>query len=147
MPFCSKLPAALQQRDRAVTGLHARPVQMIVIVGRLVKGEVHGERLLVDQAADVVLHQFALDRMDPLNGNTQQFGQQQDRGEGAGQQQGRAQVWTRPAVPHGGHQTVDQVARQVNGRARQHALNGQQPIQPSVQPGAAAHTSPSACPK
>ena len=76
----SLLYAALDQGNRPVAGIHAGAVQVVIEFGRFVKGQVHGDGLLLDETGDVILHQLGLNGLQPSRHGAQHFtGEQHER--------------------------------------------------------------------
>ena len=71
----------LQQHHGAALRFHLGPVEPIVEGGRIVKTEIRGQGLVVNQAGHVILDTLTLDGADPLHGGAQDLLADQQRRE------------------------------------------------------------------
>jgi len=125
-PVPEQATDGIQQRGRAIGGLRPGTVQAVEIVRRVVKGEVHRQRLGLNQAREMILHPFRLCGVYPAREAAQSFGQQhQEHHADPGAQHG-------PGTPQGdglarlGGYGVNQAAGEPHGGGRQGRLRQEQ---------------------
>ena len=98
-------------------------MQVVVEIGRFVKGEVSGNRLLVNETGDVVLDQLGLGGADPVNHGAQQLREEQDNSHQERRPEDRMPV---AAGADPGDDSIDERPRQIDGRDRQKSLHQEQ---------------------
>ena len=98
------------------------PVEVVVKLRRLVKGQVRRDRLVVNERRDVILHEIRVHRADPLRCAPQQFGHYQC----GGHQCAGPQYW-RPGAAGGDGRgdPVDQRPGEVDDGDRKKSLRNQ----------------------
>ncbi len=125
-PVLQQAAQALEQGQGPVARFTTCPVEVIVELGQFVKRQVGGNRLVVNQAADMVCEQLPLHGADPAASAAQQLRQQQDSGQQDRQNHQRPDAL--PAAPglDRRHQAIDQQFCQVNRGRRQQTLQNKQ---------------------
>ena len=106
-----------------MVGIRARPMEMIVILGRLVERQIRIDGLLVNQVGDLILKQLGLRRPDPAGHAPQHFDEQNNRGHRTGQQNHMPHARPLAVGARGRKHAVHQRPRQVDDGHRQHTLN------------------------
>ncbi len=125
-PVLHQAAQCFEQRHGPVRSLRPRPVKVIVEVRGLVKRQVRGGRLAMNQRRNVILHQFRLRRSHPLGDTTQDSGQQQQAAQRDGRWQGGPQRGRIAVSAKYRHRAIDHRAREIYRGRRQEALHYQQ---------------------
>jgi hypothetical protein len=122
-PALGQAAEVVQQRDRLADRIDASPVELVVVLRRLIEAEIEPRRLVVDEALDVVLDELGLRGAHPRRHARQNFGEKEDGGQRGRPWHHGAEI-TRFACPAEGlDERIDHGTDQQRQRDREQALD------------------------